>query len=261
MHPLELLFMMGTASWQAYVVTGILFFLALRHHSLIFVGLSVFTFTCGYRAARPVEPISQSCLSSLLYQCLHAPSSSTDALSSSTGVWYTSNPFVDRCVATVGELALLTALWCFCRHRGGMEGNISIVYGCLAVAAQGLAWMTVRFRSSVWTMAEYALWLLLSILFACQVKDPTGGEQLLLLVLVGFFAYVLTTEMKRYWSMHRSALEAPTYTGMLSCDSSLPSDLTWDSEIWWLRVYFIYAPLAVLLFGVFIVRPMVPFKT
>jgi hypothetical protein len=142
-----------------------------------------------------------------------------------------------------------------------MEGNIGLVYGCLAVAAQGLAWMTVWYRSSVWTVSEYVLWLLLSILFACQVKDPTGGEHLLLLVLVGFFAYILTTEIKRYWAMYRSTLEASTYTGMLSCNSSLPSNLTWDSEIWWLRVYFVYAPVAVLLFGVFIVRPAAPFKT
>jgi hypothetical protein len=138
-----------------------------------------------------------------------------------------------------------------------MEGDINIVYWGFAVAAQGLAWLTVWLRASVWTVLEYALWLLLSIIFACQVKDPTGGEQLLLLVLVGFFAYILTTEIKRYWVMYWSTGEAPSYTGgMLSCDSSVPSDLTWDSEIWWLRVYFIYAPVIVLLFGVFLVRPM-----
>lgn len=249
MHPLELLFMMGTASWQAYVITGMLCFLALRYHSLIFVGLSLFAFTCGYRAARPVEPISQSCLASLLHRCLPPPSSGS-------GTWQTSNPFLDRCIATVGELALITALWCYCRHRGGFKGNINIVYWCLAVVAQGLAWMTVLFRSSVWTVFEYTLWLLLSIIFACQVQEPTGSEQVLLLVLVGFFAYILTTEIKRYWTMYRSTESDYSATGMLSCDPSLPSDATWDSEIWWLRVYFIYAPLTVLLFAVFLVRPM-----
>jgi hypothetical protein len=116
--------------------------------------------------------------------------------------------------------------------------------------------MTVWFRSSVWTVSEYSLWLLLSIIFACQVKEPMRSEQLLLLVLVGFFAYILTTEIKRYWTMYRSTHNVYPVTGMLSCDPSLPSDLTWDSEIWWLRVYFIYAPLAILLFAVFLVRPM-----